>query len=557
MEVARLLATAAANLENAAHTLTPADVPMAVTGESVTASPAPSVTPTAVTKTRAVQRAAAGGFAPTAEQEAIVEAAVSGGHLVIEAGAGTGKTSTLALISSALDTRRGLYLAFNRAIAAEARRKMPGTVTSSTAHSLAYRAVGSRYRRRLDSSRVPAAKAAAHLGITGDLAVGDVRLSPARQATMIMQMVGRFCHSDDRDVALHHLPVVHGITGQARTYLAGQLLPMAWRAWEDLQQTEGVLRFEHDHYLKMWALTDPDLGADYIMFDEAQDANPVLSGLIQRQRSAQQIVVGDSCQAIYGWRGAVDALATWPADTHLYLSRSFRFGAAIAAEANAWLSELNARLRLEGAETKTSRVGPLGGTADVVLCRTNAMALGRAMDVMAAGRRAALVGGGTAIGRLAEAARDLQAGKATSHPELFAFKTWGEVLTYVEEEREAAGELATLVRLIEDHGPDHVINATRRLSDEKSADVVCSTAHKAKGREWATVEIADDFREPKPDPMTGEPGAVPRADAMLAYVAVTRAMDHLDNGGLAWIHRRTRGEDVVRAADRAYGFEGI
>jgi superfamily I DNA/RNA helicase len=61
-----------------------------------------------------------------------------------------------------------------------------------------------------------------------------------------------------------------------------------------------------------------------------------------------------------------------------------------------------------------------------------------------------------------------------------------------------------------------------------------STAHKAKGREWPTVRIAGDFPEPRRS-HNGQPGQVPRADAMLAYVAVTRARHTLDPQGLAWV----------------------
>jgi superfamily I DNA/RNA helicase len=63
---------------------------------------------------------------------------------------------------------------------------------------------------------------------------------------------------------------------------------------------------------------------------------------------------------------------------------------------------------------------------------------------------------------------------------------------------------------------------------------VVSTAHKAKGREWPTVRIACDFPEPRRS-HNGQPAQVPRADAMLAYVAVTRARQVLDPEGLAWV----------------------
>ncbi len=80
--------------------------------------------------------------------------------------------------------------------------------------------------------------------------------------------------------------------------------------------------------------------------------------------------------------------------------------------------------------------------------------------------------------------------------------------------------------------PDVVIDTMDRLVPEQAAQVVVSTAHKAKGREWPRVRIADDFREPK-----GEDTPIPQAEAMLAYVAVTRARLALDPDGLAWVDR--------------------
>lgn len=42
------------------------------------------------------------------------------------------------------------------------------------------------------------------------------------------------------------------------------------------------MRFEHDHHLNMWALTDTKIEADFLCLDEAQDTNPVLEQSIRR-----------------------------------------------------------------------------------------------------------------------------------------------------------------------------------------------------------------------------------------------------------------------------------
>src|SRR5690606_24989940 len=87
---------------------------------------------------------------------------------------------------------------------------------------------------------------------------------------------------------------------------------------------------------------------------------------------------------------------------------------------------------------------------------------------------------------------------------------------------------------IDQYGAREVIRLVDSLVDEAAADVVVSTAHKAKGREWPKVRIAGDFAPPSRKP--GEPPVeVSREEMMLAYVAVTRAREVLDRGGLAWV----------------------
>jgi superfamily I DNA/RNA helicase len=475
------------------------------------------------------------GHAPTDEQQAIVEAFTTGGNLVVEAGAGAGKTSTLKMAAAVAGRRRGTYIAFNRAIADDARRDFTPWVNCATAHSLAFRAIGNQFGHRLNGPRVPARETARMLHITKTLKTpADRILTPSMQARMISDTVTRFCYSDAATIEPWHVPRVAGLDDHATvTMLRGELLPYARRMWDDLTSPDGIMRFAHDHYLKMWQLSGPVLPADYVFLDEAQDANPVISAIVDAQTHAQRILVGDRAQAIYGWRGARDAMATFTADTRLQLSQSFRFGPTIAAEANKWLSLLDTGLRLTGYDQVTSTIGPLDEPT-AVLCRGNSETVRQVMAALAAGKRAALVGGGREVRRLAEAAVTLKAGRGCSHPELYAFKTWGELQEYVEQDSDGS-DLKTFVKLVDEYGPDVIIDVIENLVVEQHADVTVSTVHKAKGREWRSVKIASDFAPPA-KPIDGEEDqGVPTEDAMLAYVAVTRAREHLDRTGLAWI----------------------
>lgn len=401
-------------------------------------------------------------------------------------------------------------------------------------------AVGGSYRHRLGGPRQPARRAAELLGTVWLDLRADLQISPVQLAWIAIETVRAFCYSADEDIAAQQVPAQNGIGGADHTNLAAAVLPYARRAWRDLCDPGGLLRFEHDHYLKMWALTRPCLHAQVVLLDEAQDSNPLVARLVCDQHQAQQIAVGDSCQSLYGWRGAVDALTSWPADERLYLSQSWRFGPPIAEEANKWLAQMDTPLRLTGNPTKRSHLISVD-RPDVVLCRTNAEAMRQVMSMLAEGHQVALVGGGAAIRSLAQAAADLKDRRRTSHPELYVFATWGALQEFVD--TEAAGrDLKPFVDLIDTHGTDAVIAATDALVDENRAHTVVSTSHKAKGRQWDSVKIADDYPAPKPN--TGAGPLIPHADAMLAYVAVTRARGLLDRGALAWIDHYCSGAPV-------------
>lgn len=479
-------------------------------------------------------------FVPTDEQAAIIQAVNTGEDVVIEAGAGTGKTRTLRLIGESNRNRRGLYFAFNKAIADDARATFPENVACSTAHSLAFRSVGRAYSERLNSARIPGWKLAELMGVKEGLDVGSgedkKHIPPAQLARLVAQTVGRFCNSSSNEIFAAHVPWVNGVKDAGMEEIRQFIVPLAVEYWEDIRLPRGRFKFEHDHYLKIWALSKPKLQADYILFDEAQDANPVLSAVVEDQTHLQRILVGDASQAIYGWRGAVDAMSEWSGIRQV-LSQSFRFGPRVANEANKWLTLLNANLRLTGLESLNSVVGNdiLSITEkdrdlrpNAILCRTNSGALAATISAIGQGLHPAIVGGAGALESLARAADDLKRGRKTEHPDLFMFDSWNEVKEYVKED-DSAGDLKTLVKMVDDYGTDEIIDTARKCVDESVADITISTAHRAKGREWDKVKVYSDFPQPSEErPLT-------REDYMLNYVTVTRAKRVLDKGALSFV----------------------
>ncbi|MDR9778769.1 AAA family ATPase, partial [Rhizobium hidalgonense] len=75
-------------------------------------------------------------FAATREQSVAIDHARLGESFKIMAYAGTGKTTTLKLISDAISHKKGMYLAFNKVIASQAQQKFHAGVDCRTFHSL-------------------------------------------------------------------------------------------------------------------------------------------------------------------------------------------------------------------------------------------------------------------------------------------------------------------------------------------------------------------------------------------------------------------------------------
>lgn len=475
---------------------------------------------------------------PTDEQQQAIDLFTRGGNIAVEAGAGTGKTTTLVLMAEQTQ-RPGAYLAFNRSIVEDSARKLPGNVTAKTVHSYAMAAIGSRFRHRLGGARLSSSRQASLLRIDPiTIRYGNAAkvLQPGFLVGRVMAGLRNFCQSADPEPRPDHIPYIDGIDeplgpgrpGRANNELVRQHLagPLE-RAWADAQDPDGKLRYDHAWYLKMWQLSEPRIPADFVMFDEAQDASPVMLSIVEQQaRHAQLVYVGDSQQQIYDWLGAVNALQRIPDAERTWLTQSFRFGPAVADVANDVLARLHADLRIVGSAGVDSHV--VDGMLDpsCVLTRTNAAAVRRLFEALDWGLRAHLVGGGDEVLRFARAAEQLQDEGWTPHPDLACFNSWQEVQDYVAQDEQGA-DMALLVKLIDEYGADHIAEALEAQVPEAVADLVVSTAHKAKGREWSAVQLADDF------PESGEDEPLSDPELRLLYVAATRAQHELDVSAVA------------------------
>ena len=476
----------------------------------------------------------------TDEQVQILDRAQQGWSFVVEAGAGTGKTSTIAQAAEVTPGASGLYLAYNKAIVLDARGSFPDRVSCKTAHGLAFGAIGYLYQQALHSGALQGWQIAKAMAVPR-WSHGEYKLSKPTIASMARATVKKWANSADPLIDCHHVPVPgHYTDPETRGSLIATVLPVARQIWQVAQDPEQrMLRFDHDWYLKLFSVmgpggTVPQLPVSTIFFDECQDADPVIRAIFEGQSNHQRIAVGDSQQAIYAWRGAENAISRFrEIGAPMYpLTTSWRFGKTIADEANRWLDLLNGEIRLGGNPGMESQLGPIDPDERyAVLCRTNAGVMEVVVYALEAGRSVAMVGGGKEVRGLAMACEKLHAGREVDHPELIGFGGWSELVAFTEGPDCDNPTLRTLVRLSESYGPDRISAALNACTDEKSAHVVVTTAHKSKGRQWGQVKVSSDFAAPVIRKPGAEKGAT-KADLRLAYVTVTRARYVLDRSYL-------------------------
>jgi antirestriction protein ArdC len=88
--------------------------------------------------------------------------------------------------------------------------------------------------------------------------------------------------------------------------------------------------------------SDNDRPFDIFMFDEAQDMNDVMAKVLTDNALNMPIImVGDSRQAIYAFRGSIDGLSKQDATYRIPLTQSFRYGSNIQHLANIVLMREN------------------------------------------------------------------------------------------------------------------------------------------------------------------------------------------------------------------------
>ncbi|KAM6214374.1 F-box DNA helicase 1 [Rhynchocyon petersi] len=429
----------------------------------------------------------------------------------IMAFAGTGKTSTLVKYAEKWSESRFLYVTFNKSIAKQAELVFPSNVICKTFHSMAYGHIGRKYqlKKKLNLFKLTP------FMVNSVLAEGKGGFIRAK---LVCKTLENFFASADEELTIDHVPIWCK-NNQGQRVMVEQSEKLngvleASRLWDNMQKLgeckEEAYQMTHDGYLKLWQLSKPLLASfDAIFVDEAQDCTPAIMNIVLSQPCGK-IFVGDPHQQIYTFRGAVNALFTVPHTHVFYLTQSFRFGVEIAY-VGATILDVCKRVRrktLVGGNHHSSIRGD--ATEQVaLLSRTNASVFDEAVRVTEgdAPSKIHLIGGIKSFGldRIIDIWILLQPEEERRKQNLIIkdrfIRRWvhkegfSGLKRYViaAEDKELEAKIAVVEKyniripeLVERIGKCHI-------EDVDFAEYILGTVHKAKGLEFDTVHVLDDF----------------------------------------------------------------
>lgn len=435
----------------------------------------------------------------TNEQELILKACRdSGENLLIQALAGAAKTSTLVLAAEVIPTEI-LCLAFNKKIAEEMTTRLPPNAKAMTLNSLGHRAWASSIGKRLILNKSK----------TYSIVSGLVEaVKDSRKRTEFFESFTDILRTVEHGKRSGWIPdggQQPGLIDDAEFF--GSLDEVLPDHFVDLireatlasikQAMRGEIDFDDQIFMPtLFHASFPRYPV--VMVDEAQDLSPLNHAmLVKLAKGSRVIAVGDSCQAIYGFRGAdensMEAMQSTFAMKELFLSTSFRCPINVVQEAR-WRAP---RMQWPAWAIQGS-VRTLGGWGlddlpeqATIICRNNAPIFSMAIRLFANGRYAQILGND--IGKfLIKTLKKLGPLDMPRDSILEAIDSYGQFKMAKSRKPEKVKDELTCLRIFADEGENlgQVIAYAESVMNNMGP-IKLMTGHKSKGLEFDHVFILD------------------------------------------------------------------
>ena len=451
--------------------------------------------------------------------------------LVIEAVAGSGKTTTIVKsLEQIPGSARVLFGAFNKHIATELQSRVPTNVTASTLNSIGW-AMCKRMnpKVRLDANKTD--------GILKNVVNKPTYMKMRATVPRIVSLLKANCNREARPGDIRLIVDEHDMNVDN----LDDTISVVGQVYELAIENTDVMDFD-DQIFMPWYWNVTPVKVDWFFGDEAQDFSPVQIELV-RKLSDRIVCVGDSRQAIYGFRGAsVDAMAILKEKIvahELPLSISYRCAKEVVRAAQQIVPHIEfADSAIEG---KVDRIKALKlnlVSNDYVLCRTTAPLVSYALREIRNGKKATVLG--RDIGK-----QLISMVNAIGNDRLTIEEYYKHLQAYHEEQtRKLTAQEASESRLLALNDRVETIKALMGAcaltdkaqlviaykinlifgDDPEKDSIIFSTVHKSKGLEADNVFIIAPHLLPHP---SAKKEWQRHQEANLHYVAITRAKKQL------------------------------
>lgn len=471
-------------------------------------------------------------FAPTSEQQEIVDLIRSStDNVLVNALAGTGKTTTLDLVQAASPKKPVLCIAFNKRVAEEAEKRFPGTTTVRTFNGLGHRIWAK--------------------------TCGNVTLDPRKCQTFLRELISHFSGDDRKNAWDAYWEIIGGVSmAKSIGYVPEGKFPAAKRLIERqtfhlaleekpsplvqslidailIQSIQSAYKgfIDYNDQIYMPAL----FGGIYpnfphVMIDEYQDLNPTNHVMVEKLAKQRLTAVGDPNQCIYGFRGAVtngmSQAKTKFKMTEQSLTISFRCPSEIVKYVQWRVPQFKAA-KQGGSVVALDHLDPQSiPDHAAILCRNNAPLFSMAFRLLGA-KRSVQVAGSDIGPRLIKILGKIGADDDTQADLIFKIDAWEEEKLQKSNSPASVRDSAACLRIFASFGKtkaqalayaDHLF--------KQQGSIKLMTGHKAKGLEWPVVYHLDPW-------LVG----TCEQEQNLRYVISTRSSDKLyeiESGAIRW-----------------------
>lgn len=459
------------------------------------------------------------------------------GSAIVQAVAGSGKTTTiLNALQHIPSNKKVLLLAFNKSIAEELKEKVPNHVRVMTYHSCAFGA----YRFQMKYVKVDSGKLTS---IIKDILPED----KYQYFGLIKRMVSL--------AKSHALGYLTGDSRRDWLDLADKFDLFNQKLDEDFNQNEllhycKLVYAENNRMKKIVDFDDMILfplihntnffKQDYVFVDEAQDTSSVQRALLKKmmKRNGRLIAVGDSAQAIYGFRGAdsnsMKAIADEFNATELPLSICYRCSQSVITEAQKWHPKIlpfdkspdGSVEHLVSYDTSTFL------DTDAIVCRNTAPLIDMAFSLISRDIPVNVLGRDIGKG-LVSYIKTMKCDKVDILVGEIDKDYYNKIKTLDENDDaskiERLSDRKEVISIFAGNCIDNEVDTLcsfieNFFGENKNSNLTLCTAHKSKGLEWNRVFILDsDLFMPK---WVRKDWAI-QQEKNIVYVAITRAKKDL------------------------------